>query len=468
GDGPGSVAVADLNRDGVPDLAVANYYSNTVSVLLGSGRALVATPVLSPAGGTFTAAVIVTITDSTPGATIYYTTDGSKAMAAASGMTNSSVTSATYTIQQSVAPPSFNPAGGTFAGSVAVTMSTTTSGASIYYTTDGSTPTTASSVYTGPVPLTTTTTLKAMAAASGMANSSVTSAAYTIRVVAPTFSPAGGTYTSTLSVSISETTPGATIYYTTDGSTPTTASTPYTGPVPLTTTTTLKAMAAASGMANSSVASATYTISQAVAPPTFNPPGGSFAGSVTVTMSTTTSGATIYYTSDGSTPTTASSVYTVPVPLTTTTTLRAMAAASGMTNSSVTSATYTIQQSVAPPSFNPAGGSFAGSVTVTMSTTTSGATIYYTTDGSTPTTAPGVANSAVTSATYTLQTATPTFNPSGGTYVLPQLVSISDATPGATIYYTTDGSTPTTASSVYSGPILVITRTTIKAMAVAP
>src|SRR5207249_437801 len=196
---------------------------------------------------------------------------------------------------------------------------------------------------------------------------------------------------------------------------------------------------------------------------------------------TATSGATIYYTTDGSTPTTASSAYTGPVPLTTTTTLRAMAAASGMTNSSVTSATYTISQAAAPPTFSPAGGSFVGSVTVTMSTATSGATIYYTTDGSTPTTAssayagpisvprtttlramaaaPGMANSAVTSATYTLQTASPTFSPSGGTYVLPQLVSISDATPGATIYYTTDGSTPTTASSVYSGPILVITRT---------
>src|SRR5437879_13357280 len=97
-------------------------------------------------------------------------------MAAASGMSNSSVTSATYTIQQSVAPPSFNPAGGSFAGSVTVTMSTTTSGASIDWTTDGRGKTGESSAYTGPVTITTTTTLRALAAASGMTDSSGTSA----------------------------------------------------------------------------------------------------------------------------------------------------------------------------------------------------------------------------------------------------------------------------------------------------
>src|SRR3989442_1330392 len=224
-----------------------------------------------------------------------------------------------------------------------------------------------------------------MASASRRSASSVTTGTFPIRVLSATFNPAGGTFVGSVTVTLSTTTSGASIYYTTDGSTPTTASSAYTGPVPLTTTTTLRAMAAASGMSNSNVTSATYTIVQPAAPPTFNPAGGTFVGSVAVTLSTATSGATIYYTTDGSTPTTASSVYTGPVPLTTTTTLKAMAAASGMANSSVTSATYTIR--VVAPTFSPPGGSFVGSVTVTLSTTTSGASIYYTTDGSTPTTA---------------------------------------------------------------------------------
>ena len=72
-------------------------------------------------------------------------------------------------------------------------------------------------------------------------------------------------------------------------------------------------------------------------------------------------------------------------------------------------------------------------------------------------------------ATYTLQAAAPTFNPPGGSYTLPQFVEISDSSPGVTIYYTTDGSTPTTASTQYTGSAIpVIHTTTIKAIAVAP
>ena len=62
--------------------------------------------------------------------------------------------------------------------------------------------------------------------------------------------------------------------------------------------------------------------------------------------------------------------------------------------------------------------------------------------------------------------ATPTFNPAAGTYTEAQSVTISCATTGATIYYTTDGNNPTTSSSVYSGAISVSETTTIKAIAV--
>lgn len=64
--------------------------------------------------------------------------------------------------------------------------------------------------------------------------------------------------------------------------------------------------------------------------------------------------------------------------------------------------------------------------------------------------------------------ATPTFSPPGGSYSIAQSVSISTLTGGATIYYTTDGSTPTTTSTIYTGPIAVGVNQTLKAIATAP
>ncbi len=79
-------------------------------------------------------------------------------------------------------------------------------------------------------------------------------------VSTPTFTPTAGVYTSAQSVAISCETEGATIYYTTDGSTPNNESNEYTGAIKVSTTMTIKAIAVKSNMENSVVASATYAI----------------------------------------------------------------------------------------------------------------------------------------------------------------------------------------------------------------
>ena len=76
----------------------------------------------------------------------------------------------------------------------------------------------------------------------------------------PTASPVGGTYTSTQSVTLSTTTSGATIYYTTNGDTPTAGSTEYVGAISISETTTVKAVAAKTGLTNSGIMSTTYKI----------------------------------------------------------------------------------------------------------------------------------------------------------------------------------------------------------------
>lgn len=91
-----------------------------------------------------------------------------------------------------VATPTFSPSGGSYSSSQNVTISTATSGATIRYTTDGSTPTTShGAVYSSPVSITSSTTVKAIAYKSGMANSSVATASYTISTGAPLYGARG-------------------------------------------------------------------------------------------------------------------------------------------------------------------------------------------------------------------------------------------------------------------------------------
>jgi hypothetical protein len=85
-------------------------------------------------------------------------------------------------------------------------------------------------------------------------------AAKQVTAASPSFSPAGGKYQSLQLVTLSASTPSAQIYYTTNGSTPTTTSTLYRGSISVPSNLTIKAIAVAKGYANSSVASASYTV----------------------------------------------------------------------------------------------------------------------------------------------------------------------------------------------------------------
>lgn len=109
---------------------------------------------------------------------------------------------------QQAATPTFSPAAGTFTSAQTVTISDSTSGASIYYTTNGTTPTQSSTLYTAPIAISATTTIEAIASdAPSYTNSNVATATYTINLPAaatPTFSPAPGTFTSAQSVTLSD------------------------------------------------------------------------------------------------------------------------------------------------------------------------------------------------------------------------------------------------------------------------
>ena len=472
-----------------------------------------ATPTFSPAAGTYTSAQTVTISDTTSGAKIYYTIDGTtptssstlysapiavsatktvKAIAIAGGFSNSAIGSAAYTINLPAATPTFSPAAGTYTSTQSVAISDTTTGATIYYTIDGTTPTTSSAVYSAPISVASTKTIKAIAVASGFSTSATASATYTInastQVATPILSLAGGVYYTTQTVSISDSTPGATIYYTWDGTTPTTSSFVYSKPIPIGMVRTIKAIAVASGLTTSGVVSATYSLT--VATPTLSLASGTYAGAQTLTISSTTPSAYIFYTTNGSTPGASSSSYKAPLTVSASEKINVVGSRTAWLSSPVVSASYTITGGTSTPTFSPAGGTYTTAQSVTISDATSGATIYYTTNGTTPTTSSTVysgpvtvatsetlkaiavasgVSSAVGSAAYTIAplAATPVFSVAAGTYASAQSVAITDNTAGATIYYTTNGTTPTTTSTVYSGAISVSATETLKAIAVA-
>jgi len=538
------------------------------------------------------------------------------------------------------AMPVINPSGQLFNPSIQVSIADSSPNAQIFYTTDGSVPTPASTLYTGPITVSSTQTIRAMADGPGYLASVIANETFTLitEVPTPVFNPPPGNFSSAQSVAITTAWSGSTIYYTTDGSAPTTSSNKYAGLVSISATATLKAIATAPNLSNSAISSGLYTIVQNAASsinfgtgftagamafvgraklngghlrvtdggaseasaawyptqvnvrgfstdfafqqtPGTNPlgdgltfaiqgvgtsavgPGGGGLGyganlpggtpgipkSVAVKFDLFSNSAegnnstglylngasptrpaiilgsgvnlqthdifAAHMTYDGTTltmtisdTTDSSKAFTTSWPVDIPGTVGANTAYVGFTGATghytavqdISYWTYVSSASgfpsVAMPIINPTTGAYTSPQTVTITDSTSGSTIFYTLDGSQPTTsstqytgsftvsatttvkaiatAPNFNHSPTAMSVITVNSqsaaATPVISPVTGTYPSPQTVTITDATSGSTIFYTLNGSQPTTSSTQYIGSFTVSTTTTVKAIATAP
>jgi FtsP/CotA-like multicopper oxidase with cupredoxin domain len=425
---------------------------------------------------------------------------------------------ATITLDTSAPVTSSSPLAGTYsAAPIVVTLSANKPG-TIYYTTDGSTPTTSSTVYTGPITLTDTTTVNYFSVdLVGNVETPVKSDTWTIDttgIVSSMQINNGAAVTKTAAVTLSlfasDPTGIATMQFSNDGIT-------YTAEEPYATS---KEWLLSSGDGLKTVyvrfrdndlptghqySPVTTEITLDTTPPvtTAGPITGIYSGAPVNVSLTASEPSTIYYTTDGTTPSTSSSVYTGPLFLGATTTIKYFAVDSaGNVEASVKTGTWTIhaEDMVASMQINSGAeqtNSTSVNLTLSASDPTGVGTMQFSNDGINYTVEEPYATSkawtlttgdgpktvyvrfrdqalptgtqyAPITATITLDTIAPvtTASPVAGVYSAPPVSVIlsanEPATEPVTIYYTTDGSTPTTSSSIYSGPITVLATTTIK------
>jgi hypothetical protein len=336
---------------------------------------------------------------------------------------------------------------------------------------------------------------------------------------APTMSPSPGTYTSAQAVTLADTTPGAVIYYTTNGTTPSTSSAKYSAGTPLqvSSTTTIEAIAVASGFGNSALASGTYTISSSsggTTPISVNlasadnitgivangspVPSGGLDGDSTAYSATllgaslSWNGSTFTFGTAGSPDAVSSKTIALPAGNDSAVNLLATAVNGNQANQTFI-VTYTdgttsrFTQSVSDW-FTPQN--YAGEskpLTMAYRLTSAGAAdnrpfyLYgysFAINGAKTVQSITLPNNrsvvvlaidVVPAAAGPTPAAAPTMSPSPATYTSTQSVTLADTTPGALIYYTTSGTTPNTSSFLYSPgtPLQVASTTTIGAIAVA-
>ncbi len=284
-----------------------------------------------------------------------------------------------------VSTPVFSVATGTYTVSQTVTITAATAGAEIHYTLTGDDPTQADTqIASGAtVAIDQTRTLKARAWKTGSPPSAQAMATYTLAVAPVSVSPTSGTFSTPQTVTMSTTTPGAVVRYTTNGTVPTDASALYTAPIVIGTTTLVQAAGFKPNWSPSSPTTRTYTMNfGTLAAPTAAPPGGSYPSLVVVTLSALP-GASIRYTTDGTTPSAGSPLYAGPFELSASRTVKAIALHPDYTTSPVTTAVYTVV--VAAPVLTPGAGTYTPNQTIRIESATPGATLRFTLTGLDPT-----------------------------------------------------------------------------------
>lgn len=369
-----------------------------------------------------------------------------------------------------VETPTFSLNSGSYDDYLSVSISTSTDGASIFYTLDGTDPIPdQSELYSSPIFIDKTLTLKAIAVKENYQNSDIAEATYIINKLSkPKFSINSGTYDNDFYVEISCDIQDSTIFYTLDGTDPDPNNSPqYNGtPILINTSVTLKAIAIKDSFINSDISEVNYTLK--ANEPEFSLEEGTYYEDKNLSITSTTQDAIIYFTNDGSDPKTSPTriQYTGPITLTGNINIRAYAEKQNYEDSNIISKTYTFE--CLPPYIDLEEGLYYNNQTIILTSPTPGATIYYTLDGTTP--IPGTSqqytgpinipgtspssngnyslrviaiknnynNSIVVGKNYTLKVAKPQFNINPGKYFEETSVSISTSTTGASISYSID------------------------------
>jgi len=490
--------------DGVLQVRATLNGFNPSTVISNRFNFTVTTPVLDVNSGTYSNDVAVTVTGGTSGALYHYTLDGSDPTVASpsvasggsitvnanargtdsvlrivgikGGYASSSVVQATYVLTTDPAVISLN--GGSFLNNTNVTVTTRTIGATIRYTTDGSAPTAASPVWTdGSYGV--DGTLKVAVFKAGYNTSGAASAVFSFNVDVPTIDVASGTYGEAFAVKVTSQTAGSQFYYTLDGTAPTLASPSVASGSPIAISqnavvannnTVLTVLPYKASYAAASTLTRTYVLK--VGSPVVNPAGGNYNNDVSVAVTVPpTSGTTSYFTTNGVAPT-ASDPAWVDGSFGTTSTLSVRATRPGFVDSDVVAVPFTF--TVTTPMITPGSSLAITNIDVTATTTTTGATLRYTTDGSAPVVGSpevgaglkiqtnatlkvagfkdGYLVSGVASADYQVQVDTPVLTPSQGYYPDGATVTLSVGQPGATIRYSVNGQDPTASDTAYTVP----------------